>query len=159
MIQCTHISHRYIRIKFRRIRKPSSSSNFSIRAFRARTSRFELFELELLNSSFSSSNFSIRAVRACPLVETRQIVPRRAIRGSGISVNGTLPPSHIRVVLEGLQVISYQQLQCTIPCYVISCYMCTVYSYIYIYIHMYTYIHDMSLSLSLALSLSLYIYL
>ena len=44
------------------------------------------------NSSFSSSNFSIRVFRADPLVEIRQAVPCRAIRGDSISVNSTLPP-------------------------------------------------------------------
>ena len=39
----------------------------------------------------SSSNFSIRVFRAYPPVETRQTVPCRAIRGNSISVNGTLP--------------------------------------------------------------------
>ena len=53
--------------------KPSSSSNLSIRAF-------------------SNSNFSIRAFRAYPLIEIRQRVPCRAIRGNNISVNSTLPP-------------------------------------------------------------------
>ena len=40
-----------------------------------------LAELEFINSSFSSSNLSIRAFRAYPLIELRQTVPRRAIRG------------------------------------------------------------------------------
>ena len=40
----------------------------------------------------SSSNFSIRAFRAQPLIETRQMAPRLAIRGNGISVNSTRPP-------------------------------------------------------------------
>ena len=40
-----------------------------------------LIELKFLNSSFSSPNVSFRAFRACPLIETRQIVPCRAIRG------------------------------------------------------------------------------
>ena len=40
-----------------------------------------LIELKLINSSFSSSNFSIRAFRDCPLIEIRQAVPCRAIRG------------------------------------------------------------------------------
>ena len=40
-----------------------------------------LVELEFLNSSFSSSDFSIRAFRAYPLFELRQQVPGRAIRG------------------------------------------------------------------------------
>ena len=40
----------------------------------------------------SSSNLSIRAFRAYPLIEIRQTVPGRAIRGNSISVNGTLPP-------------------------------------------------------------------
>ena len=40
----------------------------------------------------SSSNFSIRAFRAYPPIEIRQTVPCRAIRGNSISVNRTLPP-------------------------------------------------------------------
>ena len=48
-----------------------------------------LIEVKFLHSSFSSSNFSIRAFRAYPLVEIRQTVPRRAILGNGISVNST----------------------------------------------------------------------
>ena len=51
-----------------------------------------LVELKFLNSSFSSSNFSIRAIRAYHLIETRQTVPCRAIRGDGISVSSSLPP-------------------------------------------------------------------
>ena len=39
-----------------------------------------------------SSNFSIRGFRAYYLTEIRQTVPCRAIRGDSISVNGTLPP-------------------------------------------------------------------
>ena len=39
----------------------------------------------------SSSNFSVRAFRAYPLIEIRQTVPCRAIRGNSISVNSTLP--------------------------------------------------------------------
>ena len=58
-----------------------------------RASRTAPVELEFLSSSFSSSNFSIRAFRAYPLVEIRQTVPCRAIRGDGISVKSTLPPS------------------------------------------------------------------
>ena len=42
----------------------------------------------------SSSNFSIRAFRAYPLIEIRQTVPCRSIRGNSISVNSTLPPSY-----------------------------------------------------------------
>ena len=58
--------------------------------------RFEtLIELKCLNSSFSNSNFSIRAFRAYPLIETRQMVPCRAIRGNSISVNSALPPSQL----------------------------------------------------------------
>ena len=44
--------------------------------------------------SSSSSNCSIRVVRACPLVEIRQAVPCRAMRGNRVSVNSTLPPSY-----------------------------------------------------------------
>ena len=39
----------------------------------------------------SSSNLSIRVFRAYPLIEIRQTGPRRAIRGNGISVSSTLP--------------------------------------------------------------------
>ena len=41
-----------------------------------------LVELRFFKSSFSSSNFSIRAFRACPLAEATQAVPCRAIRGT-----------------------------------------------------------------------------
>ena len=54
-----------------------------------------LIELKFLSSSFSCSNCSIRVVRAYPLIEIRQTVPcraSRAIRGSSISVDSTLPP-------------------------------------------------------------------
>ena len=40
----------------------------------------------------SSSNFPIRVVRAYPLIEIRQTIIHRAVRGNGISVNSTLPP-------------------------------------------------------------------
>ena len=40
----------------------------------------------------SSSNFSIRAFRAYPLVETRYAASCRAIRGDCISGNSALPP-------------------------------------------------------------------
>ena len=59
---------------------------------RARIFQFELFELKCLNSSFSSSNFSIRVFRAYPLIELRRTAPCRAIRGSSILVNSTPPP-------------------------------------------------------------------
>ena len=39
-----------------------------------------------------AQNFSIRTFRAYPLVEIRQTVPCRAIRGDSISVNSTPPP-------------------------------------------------------------------
>ena len=52
-----------------------------------------LIELKFIGLSFSSSNLSIRYVRAYYLVEIRQTVPCRAIRGNSISVNSTLPPS------------------------------------------------------------------
>ena len=44
------------------------------------------------SSSSSFSTRASRAFRAYPLVEIRQAVPRRAIRGNSISVNSTLPP-------------------------------------------------------------------
>ena len=44
----------------------------------------------------SNSTCSIRAFRAYPLIEIRQAVPCRAIRGSRISVNGSPPPSSLR---------------------------------------------------------------
>ena len=37
---------------------------------------------------------SNRSCRAYPLIEIKQTVPCRAIRGDGISVNSTLPPSY-----------------------------------------------------------------
>ena len=40
----------------------------------------------------SSSNSSVRAFRACPLIEVGQAVPCREIRGSSISMHSTLPP-------------------------------------------------------------------
>ena len=45
--------------------------------------------------SSSSSNFSIRVVRAYPLIAIWQTAPCRAIRGNGISVDSTLPPSYL----------------------------------------------------------------
>ena len=54
-----------------------------------------LIELKFLNSSLSSSSIvflSSRAFRAYPLIEIRQTVPCRAIRGNNIPVNSTLPP-------------------------------------------------------------------
>ena len=56
-----------------------------------------LIELRFLHSSLSRSNLSNRVVRACPLIEARQTVAEqfeasRAIRGSTISVIGTVPP-------------------------------------------------------------------
>ena len=48
---------------------------------------------------------SIRACQAYPLVEIRQTVARRAIRGNSTSVNSTIPPSYTSrdriVALEG----------------------------------------------------------
>ena len=41
-----------------------------------------LVELKFINLSFSSSNVSIRVFRAYPLIEIRQTVPCRAIRGN-----------------------------------------------------------------------------
>ena len=52
-----------------------------------------LIELKFVNSSCSSSNFSIRVFRAYPLVEIRQTVPCRAIRGSSIRVSSALRAS------------------------------------------------------------------
>ena len=61
------------------------------------TMRLEtLVVFKSLDSSFSSSNFSIRAFRACPLVEARQAIPCRAIRADSISVSRTLPPNKYR---------------------------------------------------------------
>ena len=59
--------------------RPSSSSNLSIRAFRAQIYQFELFELSLLlnsNEPFPVEHF----------------VPSGAVRGNSISGNRTLPP-------------------------------------------------------------------
>ena len=60
-----------------------------------------LIELKFLNYSFSSSNFSIRAFRAYPLTEARQAATHRAIRGSSISVNRTPPPLNPRRCARG----------------------------------------------------------
>ena len=49
---------------------------------RAQISRFGLFELKFLNSSF----------RACPPIEIKQTILCRAIRADSISVISTLPP-------------------------------------------------------------------
>ena len=87
----------------------------------------------------SNSNFSIRAFRACPLIEIRQTVPCRAIRGNSISVNGTLPPSYVcrtSCIASDARVRPVSCLKCMCVCV-----------YIYIYTH---------LSLSLYISLSLY---
>ena len=51
-----------------------------------------LIKLNFINSSCANSNLLIWVVRAYPLIEIRQIVPCRAIRGDSISVNSTLPP-------------------------------------------------------------------
>ena len=55
-----------------------------------------LVELKFFDSSFSSLNPSIRAFRAYPLVEIRQTVPCRAIRGNSISVDST-PGLHNKI--------------------------------------------------------------
>ena len=44
----------------------------------------------------SSSNFSIRAFRGFSLIEVRQTVLCRAIRADSISINSSLPPSYDR---------------------------------------------------------------
>ena len=49
------------------------------------TSEGGMIRLETLKPS-SSSSFSVRVFRAYPLVEIRQTVPCQAIRGSSISV-------------------------------------------------------------------------
>ena len=43
---------------------------------------------------------AFRAFRAYPLVEIRQAAPCRAIRGSGISVNSTLPPLIGKIAIQ-----------------------------------------------------------
>ena len=60
--------------------KPSSSSNFSIRAFRAQICKFELFELILLSKLDKQ-------------IPVEQCEASRAIRGGSTSVSSTLPPS------------------------------------------------------------------
>ena len=60
--------------------KPSSSSSFSIRAFRSQISQFELFELILL----------LNLDKQFPV---EQFEASRAIRVSSILVSSTLPPS------------------------------------------------------------------
>ena len=58
--------------------KPSSSSNLSIRAFRAQVPQFELFELVLF----------LKLDKQLPV---EQFEASRTIRGSSISVSSTLP--------------------------------------------------------------------
>ena len=52
-----------------------------------------LIELKSLNPSFSSSNLSIRAFRAYPHSEIRQTVPCRAIRGNSSDSSRRYPQS------------------------------------------------------------------
>ena len=89
-----------------------------------------LVELKSLNSSFGSSNFSIRAFRACPLVELRQTVPFRAIRGmSSDSRQQYLgqqyhpPPSYQVSVRSARSVLGAFHILCySVPSYTILCY-------------------------------------
>ena len=46
----------------------------------------------------SSANLSIRAFRAVPLVDTRQAILYRAVRGNSISIGSILPPSSFSYV-------------------------------------------------------------
>ena len=55
----------------------------------------------------SRSSFSIRAFRAYILIEIRQTVPCRAIRGNSISVNSTLPPLLTSLIRRGSFLLSY----------------------------------------------------
>ena len=73
----------------------------------------------------SSSNLLIRVVRAYPLIEIRQTAPCRAVRGNGISVNSTLPPSYrcllllVPIIIDSISVISSPAIQQTFSIIVI----------------------------------------
>ena len=106
-----------------------------------------LIELKVLNSSRSGSNFSIRVVRACPLAETRQTAPYRAIRGNNISVSSIYiymyiyiyayiyiyisvpsPPLHHRNSIASRWVVSNGDIYI----YIHIIFICIIYIYIYI---------------------------
>ena len=76
-----------------------------------------LIELKFHNSSFSSSNFSIRAFRACPLIKIRQTVPCRAIRGNSISVNSTLPPLYNNIYIY-IYIYTYLYITLSLSLYI-----------------------------------------
>ena len=111
------------------------------------TMRLEtLIELEFVSSSFSSSNFSIRAFRACPLIESREAAPCRAIRGKSSDsrqhhLSQQYPPPLLGLQLGTIYIYIY--IYTYIHTYIHTCiciHMC-IYIYIYIYICICTYIH------------------
>ena len=61
-----------------------------------------LIELKFIDSSFSSSTCSTRVFRAYPLIEIRQALPCRGVRGRSISVGSTLPPPLVDSLRTGL---------------------------------------------------------
>ena len=102
-----------------------------------------LLELKFINSSISSSNFSIRAFRAYPLVEIRRTVPCRAIRGSSISVSSIIPPSTRHPIPRPPPRLGHRPREVhpgpdSRPWSDVNTY---IYIYIYIYIHICTYIY------------------
>ena len=91
------------------------------------------------------SNFSTRVVRAYPLIETRQTVPGRAIRGKCVSINGTLPPLKT-IGWTNIDVCTYMYTHMypymyTYMCIHIYIYIYTQSTYIHIYIYIYTYMY------------------
>ena len=96
-----------------------------------------LIELKFLNSNFSSSNSSIRCFRARPLIAIGQTSIYRAIRGNSISVNSTLPPlsstpsaNFVSILLLLLLSLLLLLLSLLLLLYIYISHMC-----IYIYIH------------------------
>ena len=110
-------------------------------AHRAQISQFELFELKLFNSSCSSSNLSFRVVRAYPLIEIRQTVPCRAIRGNSISVNNTLPPLNQAYILRLLDLLRCLFISVSDSYNYIICYSMSIHYMDSSIVHIYSIIH------------------
>ena len=153
---CIHIIYIYIYIYIGRY--------VALRVTGAPTLRMSEGRMMRLEKPSSSSNVSIRVFRACPLIEVGQTVPCPAIRGNSISVNIPSPPLNLRrcflceevvcwgdghSVCNALLVLSLDRRA---P-YAYVSYIC-ICIYIYIYICMYT-----SLSLYIYICMYTYIYI
>ena len=95
-----------------------------------------LIVLNFLNSSCSSSNFSIRVFRAYPLVELRQTAPCRAIRGSSVSVNSALPSPLLTVMLcGGVSRYVYVLLRYLTSCAFVMLYLVVLHTHAIVAVH------------------------